>query len=56
MAPRSRRDMDMSDYKAIKQTIRVFMQSNSPTHPVMLAKKVMVTFLYPNNTGSWVGK
>jgi hypothetical protein len=35
MAPRSRRDKDMTDHKAIKQTIRVF---------PMEKKKVTVTF------------
>jgi hypothetical protein len=41
MAPRSRRDKDMSDNKAIKQKIKVIRQRNSPSHP---AKTVTVTF------------
>jgi hypothetical protein len=49
MAPRSRRDnRDMSDYKAINKTIRVFLVeefSISPGGAGQLPKKVIVTFL-----------
>jgi len=34
----------MSDYKAIKQTIKVFIQKNSPSHPAKPARTVIVTF------------
>jgi hypothetical protein len=50
-APRSRRDKDMSDNKAIKQTIRVFLVvefSISPDETGKLPKKVTVTFQYEN--------
>jgi hypothetical protein len=40
MAPRSRRDKDMSDNNANKQIIKVFRRRNSPSHP---AKTVTVT-------------
>ena len=42
---RSRRDKDMSDDKAIKQTIRFFGWWNSASHPAKPTKTVIFTFL-----------